>query len=115
MSGKHAGLRTRYTARQRAEIRFRVFYPINPMPNRIYLARRAYEAWRADRARRNVDEQRAAIEPMQHGKRILAYLRQNTPGHGQLSTRAMPTRRQLRRMRHKSKLGGIAWERGERP
>lgn len=68
------------------------------------------------RVLRTPAQQRAAIEPMPLGARVLAYLKQNTPGHEpSVWPRATPTPRQLRRMRHKSKLGAVAWASGVRP
>lgn len=70
------------------------------------------------RARRTVEEQRRAIEPMMHGERVMAYLKQNTPGHNPMwanYARQSLTPRQMRRLRHKSKLGAAAWNAGTRP
>ena len=70
------------------------------------------------RVRPTLEQQRAAIKPMQPGERIRAYLIQNTPGHNPEFAnwaRRDPTPRQLRRMRHKSRMGAVAWHRGERP
>lgn len=78
------------------------------MPARIRVARDAFAAYWADRRRRNVDEQRAAIEPMTLGERTWAYMRQNG-GARSASVKANLTPRQMRRMRHKSKLGVAVW------
>lgn len=67
------------------------------------------------RPSRTPAEQRAAIEPMTAGNRTRAYLLQNSPGQPKRvgwDTRSGLTRRQLRRLRHKSKLGAVAWARG---
>ena len=78
------------------------------------LYRGTLPAGRPVRPKRTVEQQRAAIEPMKHGERIWAYMRQNRSGRtGPVKSTLTP--RQMRRLRHKSKLGGAQWEAGIRP
>ncbi|HEX5997283.1 MAG TPA: hypothetical protein VFY84_19255 [Jiangellales bacterium] len=62
--------------------------------------------------RRTPEQRAAAIAPLEHGKRVLNYMRQNDP-----PTPAMPrdfTPRQNGRMRRKLRVGATAWALGIR-
>lgn len=94
-----------YSAVDRAWWRGWVFKPISDMVTMIAERRHFLAAVRV--RPRTPAEQRKAIEPMLHGERALAYLRQNAMDRPF-------TPRQRARMRRKCKVGGRAYARGER-
>lgn len=106
MTGKHAGLRTRYTARQRAELRGWVFRPLNPMPELVLRARAAHlreriEATRERRAERrllpgNYSGGKHPDAPLVDAERVYNYVRQ-------IGVRRPLTPPQQRRRAHKAK------------
>ena len=105
MTGKHAGLRTRYTARQRAELRGWVFRPLNPMPELIARARQhrifaRRMAWNQLRAARVAQMDHYPGAPVDPEMREAVYRQQSG---GPLRTL---TPRQCRRIRHKNHRAG---------
>lgn len=90
----------------------------NDTPYAIQFASVQHRAqrYRERKERRTPQARELAQMPMQYGARILAYWRQSVPAR--LRTADMPrqfTPRQQRRLRHKSKLGAVAYARGARP
>ena len=96
MTGKHAGLRTRYTARQRAELRHRVFRMVNPMPELILRAQVAHQRERASARKTRLRRALAGI-PLTDANRVFNYGRQNGNVYRPL------TARQQRRRVHKAR------------
>lgn len=96
--------RPAYSAKDRAESRGWMFKTISDVVTMI-ASRRRFLATVGVR-KRTPAEQRAAIEPMRHGARVLAYMAGDP--------RRPFTARQRRRMVHKNKIGAAAYARGER-